>query len=376
VTGKDKVEGALSREGSSETPAVICYESICFRDHWDQITQCPWWYAASPKIEHQLAWRSDAIGAVGSDWFILPLSHSTRERQDLAVEQGEDGVFRVSRATGQRELLTRPAVGGWRSRSLHSVKAPRVPETPEAVDAEIEAPPDGDGRELAGDGRGDLARELLGHFGRERFPVRHIPSPLWCCYDLWGFEGMMTMAVSRPDLVARACERLLAHRLREVGLAVALGARGIWIEECMTDMVSPATYEKLCLPYVQRLVEAIRSASMKSVHYFCGNPNDRWESLSATGADALALEESKKDFRVDIDDVASRVGGRMALLGNLDAVGILQNGDDDSLRGEIDRQTAAGKRNAGRFIMSIGSPVTPGTSVERVRRYFELVRGQ
>jgi len=44
------------------------------------------------------------------------------------------------------------------------------------------------------------------------------------------------------------------------------------------------------------------------------------------------------------------------------------------LRAEIARQITAGRRNGSRFIMSLGSPVTPGTPVVRVRRYCELVR--
>ncbi len=67
------------------------------------------------------------------------------------------------------------------------------------------------------------------------------------------------------------------------------------------------------------------------------------------------------------------MNGRCALLGNLDAVGILQNGTEDALKTEIKRQIAAGRRNKSRFIMSTGSPPTPGTPVERVRLYHDLV---
>jgi uroporphyrinogen-III decarboxylase len=121
-------------------------------------------------------------------------------------------------------------------------------------------------------------------------------------------------------------------------------------------------------------VEAIRVAGMKSMYYYCGDPASRWDLILSIGADAIALEESKKNFTIDIDVVVDRVGGRCAVLGNLDAVGILQDADEAGLRREIHRQIAAGRRNGGRFIMSLGSPVTPGTQAERVRRYCELVR--
>jgi uroporphyrinogen-III decarboxylase len=124
---------------------------------------------------------------------------------------------------------------------------------------------------------------------------------------------------------------------------------------------------------VRQLTEAIRAAGMLSVHYYCGRPDDRWEFLLDTGADALALEEGKKGFAVDMLQVAELVDGRMALLGNIDAIAVMESGSDTVLQAEIARQTEAGKRNRGRFVMSVGSPVTPGTPLSRVRRYCDIV---
>ena len=50
---------------------------------------------------------------------------------------------------------------------------------------------------------------------------------------------------------------------------------------------------------------------------------------------------------------------------------ILEQGEEGALQYEIKRQIKAGKVNGNRFIMSLGSPVTPGTSVDRVKRYLE-----
>lgn len=113
---------------------------------------------------------------------------------------------------------------------------------------------------------------------------------------------------------------------------------------------------------------------LASIYYYCGDPTGKWDALLDAGADALALEESKKGFRIDIEDVVERVAGRCAVLGNLDAIDLLEHGSEAELRAEIARQIAAGRRNGGRFVMSLGSPVTPGTPVARVRRYCDLVR--
>ena len=75
---------------------------------------------------------------------------------------------------------------------------------------------------------------------------------------------------------------------------------------------------------------------------------------------------------IDIEDVVAQVRGRCIVRGNLDAVGVLQTGTEEELRAEISRQIATGRRNGSRFVASLGSPVTPGTPVERVRLYCDL----
>jgi hypothetical protein len=368
MTGRDKIQAAFAPEGTPEIPAVICYEDIYYRDHWAQLTGLPWWYGDSPDIAHQLAWRRDVIRKTGQDWFRLPQCPSRQRRRDLSIDVRPDGVYRLDRATGRAERLEAPRVGG----GLIPEGAFASVETAAEIDARIAEPPPFDVQAFAASGRADLAEALLAEVGAQLYPITHISSALWSTYSLWGFGGMMTMIATRPDLVTRACERYLAWSLYDVQVAAALGAQAIWIEECMTDMISPADFAAFNLPYLRRLVEAIRAAGMQSIYYYCGNPAGKWEHLLDAGADAVALEEGKKGFAIDIEDVVERVRGRCTVLGNLDAIGVLQDGSEAELRAEIARQIAAGRRNGSRFILSVGSPVTPGTPVEQVRLYCDL----
>ncbi len=373
MTGRSKIEAALSPGGTPAVPAVICYEGIYVRDHWDELTDCPWWYQSSPDVEQQLIWRRDVIERTRQDWFSLPACASRAERAATVIEQRADGVYRVRKH--REEKLTRPVIGGWDPQGVsRQISLDHLPESPGQVDASIRPVDPFDSERFAAEGRGDLAAALLEEFGRKLYPIAHVSSPLWSCYSLWGFEGMMLLVAERPDLVRRACERLLSHAVRSVRQAAALGAAGIWIEECLTDMISPAAFEAINVPVLGRLIDEIRNCGMKSIYYYCGDPAGKWESILSLGADALSLEESKKGFTIELADVVRRVGGRFAVLGNLDAVGVLQNGGERQLRDEIEGQIRIGKSNGNRFIMSLGSPVTPSTSVERVARYCSLVQ--
>lgn len=370
MTGREKIEAAFSKRGTPEVPAVICYEGLVSRDHWDELTRCPWWYRLETDVERQIAWQRDAIAAYGQDWFTLPYAAARDARGVTRIEERSDGVFRVNVADGSEERLERPQPGG--SAERYTLAPRPLPRTAAEVDAAIPVAEGFDAAAVERDGRRDIAARLADR-AREKFPIVHVISPLWRLYGVWGFEGMMTLVAQSPELAAHACRRLLTLARREVDEASELGAAGVWIEECMTDMISPAAFAELNAPYVRILAESIRSAAMKSIYYYCGNPAGKWESIISVGADAYAFEEGKKGWQVDIEEVVDRVAGRAAVLGNLDAINLLPDASEDELAAEISRQIAAGRRNGGRFIMSTGSPVTPGTSLSRIRLYCDLV---
>ena len=372
MTGREKIRAAFSPKGAPEIAAVICYEGIFNRDHWGQLTRCPWWYQLSPDVEQQLAWCRDVIRATEQDWFALPWVYSREERERVRIEVRPQGVFRVNRASGREEMLQEPQVAGWaRDGGLHSHRPQRLAETPEEVDALV--PLARDSEPVLPEGCGDAAAQLKKEFS-DKYPICHVGAPLWRCYGLWGFEGMMTMAATRPELVEHACARFMEQSRRGARAAAKLGAEGIWIEDCMCDMVSPAAFERLAAPFLRGVVDEIRACGMKSIYYYCGNPAGKWELIFSLGADAVSLEESKKGFDIDIEDMVERAHGGCALLGNLDALVLLERGGERELRKEIARQIEAGRRNGSRFVMSLGSPVTPRTTVERVRLYCRLVR--
>lgn len=391
MTGRQKIEAAFSEAGTCEFAAVIPYEDIYIRDNWAELTACPWWYFVSPDIEHQMTWRREVAEKIGQDWVFLPECPSRAGRDDLFIEERPEGVFLVRRSTGEEERLKPPVVGGWDNEGeCESVRPGQLAKTIEEINARITLPEDvqsltGDlqdtlqdveaqREEIKADGTGDLAARILEDFGRDLYPISHVNSPIWFCYELWGFEGMMLMVAEQPKLVKHACERYLMWSVWAVRRAAALGAAGIWIEECLTDMIDPDEFAYLSVPCVSRLADEIRHAGMKSIYYFCGYPMDRLDAIISTGTDALAFEESKKGFQIDIAELADYLRGKRVLLGNLDTMRILESESEEKLKAEIIRQLTAGRKNGGRFIMSLGSPVTPGTPISRVRLYCDLVR--
>jgi hypothetical protein len=374
LNGRQKIETAFSPDGTPEIPAVICYEDIYIRDHWDSLTTFPWWYAQSPDIDQQMAWMRQVIPAIGQDWMALPNCPSRQDRENLYIDPRKDGVYLTDRLSGEKEQLRPPVIGGWDTFEYgNSGHVPYLAKTKAEVNRTVPLPPRFNQEQFIEEGHASLAQRLLAEFGNERFAFDYASTPLWSCYSLWGFEGMMTMIADHPDLVQHTCDRFLGSRLGSIQRAAALGANGIWIEDSLTDLISPRAFERLNLPYLQKMSAEVHAHGMRSIYYFCGNPAGKLDLLLESGAQALALEESKKGFTIDLAEIVEVVQGRCVLFGNLDAIHLLPHADEKTLRAEIRRQIGIGRLNRSRFIMSIGSPVTPGTSPDQVRRYCDLV---
>lgn len=374
LTGRQKIEAAFSKEGSQEFAATDCWEYVFIRDHWDRLTNAPWYDQYAPDLGRQTAWRRDVLARTGQDFLHLEAFYSRQERENLTIEHGPEGIFLIDRTNDKRKKLEPPIVGGWsRHGHIASVGTTELPQTLEELDDQVLPTQASNAGHIKPDGRTDLAQVLIKEHGPQRYPVAYADAPLWYFYELWGFEGMMTMIGGQPELAQQALPHFTARTLEAVREAAFLGAAGILIWECFTDMISPQAYQNFSVPYMQQVVAECRSLGLKSIYSFSGSPAGKLDAILSIGADALAFEESKKGFVVDINDLAEYIDGRCTLFGNLDAIGALQDGSETELRNAIAEQIAAGRRNRNRFVVNLGSPVTPATPVERVRLYCDLV---
>ena len=368
MTGREKLLAAFTSEGTPEMGAVAPNEWLFIRDHYAALTQAPWW---DPMAEDSRA--QSLVTETGLEWFCIGACPSRKERTRKRYEQRGDGVWQIDDETGQETQLAPPMPSGANttcSTSIH-IDTEALPSTKSAIDDLIVCDPVFDRDAFIAEGRHDAAEAIRSAV--DVFLYGHISSPLWSLYNLFGYEGMLLLMAQNPDLASYAGQRILSNATQHIRMCSVLGADGIRIEECLLDQISPESFRDINVPILRECVEEIRAAGMKSIYYYCGNPWDRFDAILDIGADAIQLEESKKGFTIDIEDVVEAVKGSCVLFGNLDATAVLQDGSDDELHREIERQLQSGKDNKNRFVMSVGSPITPDTPVERVRRYTDLV---
>jgi len=367
MTGKQRLLAVMAESRPDDFPVVIPYLGIFQRDHWDELTDLPWWELSDGNVEKTIELKRSIACKLGIDWVCATLCPTREWRESHRVEVRGERVFLVDTASGEDRELTRPRVGG-----AQTVKTKSSVQTEEDIERNVTIET---AESLAETGQADGLSAAAEAFGDGHFVFAAVAAPFWGLHSLFGFYEMMTNLVERPALVEKALEGLTERNLEYIKAYAQAGLDGVWLEDCYSsaDLISLDHFRRFAAPYVKRQIGLMNELGLKSVYYFCGDVSDRLDDLIEMDPTCISLEESKKGFEIDVAEVDRRVDGRACIFGNLDAITLLPNASNAELRGEIERQIEIGRRH-GRFVSSLGSPVTPETTTARVREFVELAR--
>jgi hypothetical protein len=232
--------------------------------------------------------------------------------------------------------------------------------------------------DLLAAGHNDYLDAVVAALGGDHFVISGgLAGAFWTAHFYVGLTNLLLMCIEKHAFVDLLCARCLEHNLEHIRMLAAAGGDAIYLDDAIatSDMISIAHYERFCLPYMAEMVREVHRLGHKAIVIYYGGVMDRLDQIASLGADGFAMETSMKGYVNDLGEIASRIGQRVALFGNLDPIGVLQNGSDARLEEEVARQRAAGAKARG-FLLCTGSPVTPSTPLSRVQRFLALGRGE
>jgi uroporphyrinogen decarboxylase len=141
------------------------------------------------------------------------------------------------------------------------------------------------------------------------------------CYMIEGggsddFRLTKTMLYQRPDLLHQILRKNTQAVIAYLNAQIAAGAQAVMLFDTWGGMLSHAAYAEFSLKYVEEIMVGLtREADGRVVpRIFFTKGGGQWlEAMADCGADALGL-----DWTVDLAQAKLRVGGKVALQGNLD----------------------------------------------------------
>lgn len=115
----------------------------------------------------------------------------------------------------------------------------------------------------------------------------------------------------------------------------------------------------------------IKNMGLETFCMFWGDLNPILEDITEINVKGLLVEETKKNFVIDINHIRNQIGDTVCIFGNIDSIDLLHNGSEEEVREEVRKQLDGAKNN---FIVSNGSPITNGTPEENVHAMIQEVK--
>ncbi len=134
------------------------------------------------------------------------------------------------------------------------------------------------------------------------------------------------------------------------------------------DMISPYYYEKYAFPYQKKVIQAWKEYGAKTLLHICGDSTQVLELYADTGADIVEI-----DYKVDLTYAKAVIGDRTCILGNVDTVTALLQGDPDKVKQDSEACIAAAGMN-GRYMLGSGCMVPRPTPLENLKAMVEVAR--
>jgi len=182
------------------------------------------------------------------------------------------------------------------------------------------------------------------------------------------FRAIKTMLYSQPQVLHALLGKLAGTVTAYLNAQIRAGAQAVQIFDTWGGALSHAAYREFSLAYMQRIVDGLlreHDGRRVPVILFTKGGGQWLEAMAATGADALGL-----DWTTDIGLARQRVGGRVALQGNMDPSVLY--GTPARIRDEVAAILAAYGKGSG-HVFNLGHGISQFADPDRARVFVEAV---
>jgi len=177
------------------------------------------------------------------------------------------------------------------------------------------------------------------------------------------FAEVKKMAFEAPDTLHALLDKLADTIGAYLAYEIEAGAEVVQLFDTWAGELSPRDYEEFALPYTRKIFDGIGDR-VPRILYVNGTAT-LLERMVRSGADVLSV-----DWRIPMAQVRARVGGQVAIQGNIDPC-LLLGSPEQLIARATEILDQAGPRG---HILNLGHGILPSTPVGNARAFVELAK--
>lgn len=201
--------------------------------------------------------------------------------------------------------------------------------------------------------------------GSKRAVVLHSPGPFKISWSLRGkMESLLADYVLRPQLAHDLAKHATEYCISIFNRAFKSGVDAVILEGDLAmnlnTLMSPKHYREFIKPYHREIAEAVHKAGGLIAKHSDGNLWPILDDLIEAGFDGVHPIQPQC---MDIGDVKRHCAGRVAVLGNIDCIGVLVSGTPEEVEESV-KETIKVAAPGGGYILSSSNSIHPDVKPE------------
>ena len=180
---------------------------------------------------------------------------------------------------------------------------------------------------------------------------------------------IMYMCYDEPETVHTVLDKATEYLISYGKAFKKAGADGIIMAEPLAGIMSPTMAAEFSVPYVKRIVDALKDENFAVIYHNCGNAVcEMLGEILSQGASAYHFGNA-----VDMEVILKSVPSDVVCMGNVDPVSQFVDGTPDSMRTAVADllERCGGYSN---FIPSSGCDIPMSASWDNIEAFFDALK--
>ncbi|MCB0732244.1 MAG: uroporphyrinogen decarboxylase family protein [Ignavibacteriae bacterium] len=196
----------------------------------------------------------------------------------------------------------------------------------------------------------------------------YVTGPYTIAGLLLGADQAAMSTIINQELLHKICDLAKNVIVKYINLLSEAGAQIICILEPSAVMLSPDQFEIFSANYVKDIISKAK-INGEYIYHVCGNTNHLISKIISSGVAALSLDS--KEVGVDLCEIAKSVSEEIILIGNINPVGKILNGNAKQVEEEVSSLLEQMK-DIPNFILSTGCDLPLDTPIENVETFMDV----